>query len=341
MMPSLRSVSILLRRGNWLKITLLTALLLFLAVGSAGAFFAWEINQPKGTGQKKEIIFEKGASAREIADRLSSAGLINCANCFVAYVKLAGLEDQIQAGSYDIPPTLSIREIAEVLRHGTFDIRLTFLEGWRREEYLDYALSRLPVDSASFSEEFLAATQGGEGYLFPDTYLVPQNITARDLVALLKANFEKKWAPLAAAVGSQNLTQKEAVTLASIVQREAGTAEDAKIIAGIFIKRFKIGDKLDSDVTVQYALGFQENTGTWWKKSELTALDLNIDSPYNTRRYQGLPPGPICSPGLTALSAVAYPTSTDYLYFLYDKDGNVHYATTLAEHNANVAKYLH
>ncbi|OGC54567.1 hypothetical protein A2797_01605 [candidate division WWE3 bacterium RIFCSPHIGHO2_01_FULL_48_15] len=322
-----------------MKSIILALVLLLLATASAGGFFAWEINQPKGTGEKKEIIFEEGLSVREIANRLDSEGLIRSADFFVLYVKLSGFESQIQAGRYEIPPSLSIAQIAEVLRHGTFDVRLTFLEGWRKEEFLGYALQRLPVDSAAFSGEFLAATKDLEGYLFPDTYLVAQNISAGDLVDLLKANFDKRYAQLAEKISLRGLTQKEAVILASMIEREAYGSTDSAIIAGILLKRLELGWTLDVDATVQYALGYQESEGTWWKR-DLTSADLNVSSPYNTRRKQGLPPGPIASPGSVALGAVAEPQSTDYLYYLHDQDGIARYAKTLAEHNANVAKYL-
>ena len=156
---------------------------------------------------------------------------------------------------------------------------------------------------------------------------------------LLKANFDKRYAQLAEKISLRGLTQKEAVILASMIEREAYGSTDSAIIAGILLKRLELGWTLDVDATVQYALGYQESEGTWWKR-DLTSADLNVSSPYNTRRKQGLPPGPIASPGSVALGAVAEPQSTDYLYYLHDQDGIARYAKTLAEHNANVAKYL-
>lgn len=312
---------------------------LLLGTAAAGAFFAFEINQPKGGGIRKEIIIKPGTPVKEVAETLGKAGVLRETFVFLLYVKLTGLENQIQAGRYEIPSSLSIVQIAEVLRHGTFDVRLIFPEGWRREEYLAYALSRLPSDEAIFSKEFLAETKELEGFLFPDTYLIAQNVKAGDLVALLKGNFDKKYKEVADKIAARNISQKQAVILASLVEREARDAQDAKIIAGILIKRLDLGWALDVDSTVQYALGYQQEEKSWWKKT-LTFTDLNTSSPYNTRRGQGLPPGPIANPGMVALRAIAEPQATDYLYYLHDKDGNAHYAKTLQEHNANVARYL-
>lgn len=329
-------------RRPWVTTLLLALLLLFLVAASAGAYFAFEINQPKGRGEeRKEIIINAGTAVREIAERLKNEGLIRNATFFILYIKLAGLENEIEAGRYEIPSSLSIVQIAQVLRHGTFDIRITFLEGWRREEYLEHALRKLPVEEEVFSSGFLAETKDLEGYLFPDTYLVAANISAKELVALLKENFEKKYAQVAEKINMRNFSEQQAVILASIIEREAKDANDAPIIAGILIKRLNLGWTLDVDATVQYALGPQsaKNEGTWWKPV-LDSKDLNVDSPYNTRRYQGLPPGPIANPGVVALRAVAEPQASEYLYYLHDKKGDVHFANTLQEHNANVVKYL-
>lgn len=321
------------------KKVLLAFLFSLLAVGSVAGCISYELNRPAGSGLRKEVVIERGETLRQITTKLSENGLIRSPNLFIVYVTLKGLSSQIEAGRYEIPPSLSLREVIEVLRHGSFDIKLTFLEGWRREEFLEYALKRLPVDSAGFTKEFMAETQGLEGYLFPDTYLVPQDISAEELVVILRDNFEKKYAEVAEAVVTRNISKEQAVILASLVERETKSAEEAAVIAGILLKRLNFGWTLDVDASVQYALGYQEKEGTWWKK-ELTLADLAVGGPYNTRRVQGLPPGPICNPGLMALKAVANPQASEYLYYLHDKDGNVHFAETLEEHNQNVAKYL-
>lgn len=322
------------------KKTTLALLLLILAAASAFGCFIYEINRPAGSGPKKEITIARGETVRQIAEKLGEEDLIRSSNLFIAYVTLKGLAPQIEAGRYEIPPTLNMLQVIEVLRHGSFDIRLTFLEGWRREEYLEYALKRLPVDSETFTKEFMAETKGLEGYLFPDTYFVAQDISAKELVTILKENFDKKYAQVAEAILRQKLSEREAVTLASLIEREARRSEERAIIAGILLKRLGMGMPLGVCATVQYVLGYQEEEKTWWKKVITIDEDTKIDSPYNTYKYVGLPPGPISNPGLAALKAVANPQTSEYLYYLHDKDGNIHYAKTLDEHNQNVVKYL-
>lgn len=312
--------------------------LILVAVAAYG-YFILEINRPAGSGSKKEIVIEKGETVRGIAAKLEEEGLLRSANLFVAYVTFRGLAPQIEAGRYEILPTLSMLQVVEVLRHGSFDIRLTFLEGWRREEYLNYIAKQLPGEIDIFTEEFMTETKELEGYLFPDTYFVAQNISAKELVEILKNNFEKKYAEVAAAVAKQKLTKKQAVILASLVEREARQSEERAIIAGILLKRLELDMPLGVCATVQYALGYQEAEGTWWKKV-ITNEDTKVSSAYNTYEHVELPSGPICNPGLAALNAVANPQASEYLYYLHDKDGNIHYAETLDKHNQNVVMYL-
>ena len=135
------------------------------------------------------------------------------------------------------------------------------------------------------------------------------------------------------------LTFEQIITLASIVEREGRTASDRPVIAGILLKRLRANWPLETDATLQFALGYQPQEKTWWKK-EITVEDKKIDSPYNTYLNTGLPPGPIANPGLQSIKAVIYPEPTDYWYYLHDSKGVAHYAKTLDGHNANIAKYL-
>ncbi len=170
-----------------------------------------------------------------------------------------------------------------------------------------------------------------EGYLYPDSYDLPLNPDAKQLVGQMVDNFDKKVTPqLRTVYAAEGLTLHQAVTLASIVEKEVPSTSDRQIVAGIFLKRLQLGMPLESDVTVHYAadqLGVDFST--------------NLDSPYNTYKHAGLPPAPICNPGIGALTAVATPTSSDYLYFLAGSDGNTHFAKTFAEHQQNIQKYLH
>lgn len=326
--------------------------LIFLAVvaGSVGAVFIYRFHQPVGSEGKVEIVINPGESIQTIGKKLDQAKLIDFTS-FVLYVRLKNLTTKIQAGRYEVPLTLSPVQIVELLQHGTFDVRLTFLEGWRREQYLEYALSKLAVDDEIFSADFWAATENLEGYLFPDTYIVPVNISASELVGILHANFSKKYqGNIAAWESASGLTREQIVILASMLERETSSEsgeDEIRTIAGILIKRWKSGWRLDVDATVQYVLGrhwnaeWNDGEGRWeWWKERLTNADLAIDSPYNTYKHSGLPPGPIANPGLAALRAAANPKDSQYWFYLHDEDGKIHYAQTYEEHLQNVAKYL-
>ncbi len=224
---------------------------------------------------------------------------------------------------------------------------MTFLEGWRKEQYLEYVLSKLPVDDETFSEEFLTLTEDLEGYLFPDTYLVSIDISADELVEILRSNFEERYQDnVLQPAASSGLTQEQIVILASLLERETlerETEEEMQTIAGILVKRWRSPGwpthLLQVDATVQYALGYQEDNGEWWKDT-LTSADLAVDSPYNTYKIKGLPPGPIANPGVKALKAAAGYKESPYWYYLHGKDGKVYYATTLKEHSRNRELYL-
>jgi len=196
----------------------------------------------------------------------------------------------------------------------------------------------LAKEFAISEENFISAAK--EGYMFPDTYLVPVDTSAEKIVTILRKNFDKKVdTKVRDQAKKEGLTLNELITLASIVERESKTGSERPIIAGILLKRFKEGIPLGADATVQYALGYQSSEKTWWKKI-LTDEDLQTDSPYNTRKFAGLPPTPICNPGLAAIKAAADPKFTNYNFYLHDPQGKVHFAETLEEHNANIAKHL-
>ena len=178
------------------------------------------------------------------------------------------------------------------------------------------------------------------GYMFPDTYLIPQDATAGAIISIFTGAFDKKvTADMRADIRSAGMTLESVVILASIVEREGLTDEDRPVIAGILLNRLEIGWPLQADATLQYALGYQAQEKTWWKKV-LTDDDKKVKSPYNTYTNPGLPPGPISNPGIASIRAVIYPKKTEYMYYLHDPTGAVHYAKTLEEHNANVARYL-
>jgi UPF0755 protein len=240
------------------------------------------------------------------------------------------------------------------------EITLRFIDGWRLEEMANYLRQTQParIDADEFQAiaqrqrpfdlsryDFLASLPPEatlEGYLFPDTYRVPLDADAAYLVDLFLTNFGNRVTPeMRQAFGAQGLSLREAVTLASIVHREAVVATERPLIAGVFLNRLHSNTLLQADPTVQYALNYQPEEQTWWK-NPLFLEDLQIDSPYNTYLYMGLPPGPIASPGLDSLQAVANPTQTDFFFFVANCDGAVPgshaFSVTYEEHLANVQK---
>lgn len=292
-----------------------------------------------------------GEPPQSIASRLEASGAIPDAGAFVAYLEYAGLDRTIQAGDYELEPSLSPVEIAESLQDATpKEVTFSILPGWRLEEIA----ASLPTSGLEFSpSEFLTAARAWpadrplfedlppgttlEGFLLPGTYEVPRQSGVRMFLAILLDSFESSLSPdLRAEFGRQGLTLYEAVTLASIVQRESVIPEEMPLIASVFLNRLVIDMPLEADSTVQYALGYNDRQKTWWT-NPLTSRDLQVDSPYNTYRHPGLPPSPIANPGLEALRAVAFPAQTAYYYFRAACDGSGRhlFATTFAEHLQN------
>jgi len=217
----------------------------------------------------------------------------------------------------------------------------------------------LDRESVLPAQEFLAlAREGGfvhpflrdrpagatlEGYLFPDTYRLPAEAQASDLIERMLTNFDRRVTPqMRQDAAVQGLSLFQVVTLASIVEREGAMREELPLIAGVYRNRLDQGMKLDADPTVQYALGFQPGTGQWWKRPLQLEEYTQVDSPYNTYLYPGVPPGPICNPGLAAIEAVIYPAASDYLFFVRNDvadDGSHVFARTLEEHESNRQRY--
>lgn len=302
-----------------------------------GFYFYWNsLLSPVSRGGETVFIIEKGESSSSIAKRLEDKGLIRNAFAFQVMLRLSGVGRQIQAGRFQLNSSMSSKEIAIALTHGFLDQKVTLLEGWRVEEMAEYL--EATTGGRIKANEFL--TYAREGYMFPDTYLVAASTTAQEMAERMIGTFDQKVDDtFKKQLKAQGLTVEEAVILASLVEREAASKDDRPIVAGILLQRLRAGHPLEVDATVQYIIGKRPNSKQWWTK-EITADDLQIDSPYNTRKYAGLPPGPISNPGLDVLRAVINPKKTNYWYYLTDKRGVMHYAVTLDEHNENVAKYL-
>ncbi len=280
------------------------------------------------------FVVNKGEGIRSVAARLAQENLIRSPTSFYILVKFLGIEKQVQAGDFRLNKTMDAETIARELTHGILDVWVTTLEGWRVEE----VATRLAKDLDIPEQEFLKHAR--EGYMFPDTYLIPRDASPAAVARILLANFDKKVTPtLRRDALKSGLSFQEVLTMASVVEREGRTDEDRPVIAGILLKRLKADWPLEADATLQYALGYDPLGKTWWRKN-ITSDDKRVRSPYNTYLNPGLPQAPIANPGLAAIKSVIYPTQSPYWYYLHDPKGTVHYAKTLEEHNANIAKYL-
>jgi len=302
------------------------------------------------------FVVRPGASATVIGDQLQSNGIIRSGLAFRAIVRLKNLDSNIEAGDYELKPSSDVAAIVSVFASGKLvGGMLTIPEGWRALEIAD-ALDRAGITSRS---DFLHAVsqpafsipstldlpkgRSLEGFLYPDSYRFEPHSDASVVTERLAQNFAAHLSPSASdAYRFNGLDLTAAVTLASIIEREALVPTERPIIASVYLNRIHRGMKLQADPTVQFALvrvdGLPSRAAGYWK-APLTLADLSIASPYNTYRTAGLPPGPICSPGAASLEAVAHPATTDYLYFVARPDGSHAFARTLEEHQKNVATY--
>jgi UPF0755 protein len=316
-----------------------------------------ELTKPMSTDDTPiTFIVETGETAGTIALRLQEMGLISDAELFRLYVKYHGLDANLEAGEYTLRADMTMDEIAyELLEARYEEIEITILPGWRLEELAEM----LRDDTEIPPEEFLTQARQGdfdcpcladrplgsgvEGYLFPDTYRIPARADARQLIEILLSAFDAKFTPeMRQAAEARGMTVYQVVTLASIVEREAVLDWERPIIASVYLNRLDATKEtkgyLQADPTFQYAKGYDHTTGKWWNPMGLDEA-ATVDSPYNTFLYPGLPPGPICSPGLASLQAVVYPSETDFLFFYARGDGSHVFARTYEEHLQNQQQY--
>lgn len=319
------------------------------------------LDERPGVGARNTVDYKlaEGSTPSKVGSDLEQLGVIRSSRQLQVFLALTGLQDQLSAGEHRLRTNSSVAEVIDLItvKPGVDTLRVTFPEGIRIEEMAERAEQARLGTRESFLAAVAAAKlpsslqgaipegQGLQGYLFPDTYIMPIGSTSADLVAIMLETFRERFsAEMQAAVEARGLTVHQAVTLASIVEREAVVAEERARIAGVFFNRLAAGDTLGADPTVQFALAADPSSVEefgWWKL-ELTAVDLKIDSPYNTREKVGIPPGPITNPGLASLEAVANPEQTDFYYFVADAkkgDGSHVFAVTLDEHIRNQALY--
>ncbi len=313
-----------------------------------------DLNRPVGSDNSPiRFTVNLGDSPRVISENLFNASLISDSDLFVDYVRISDLDVQLEAGTYFPNQTQTIPEIALMLTDSSKSfIPFRILEGWRIEEvaaaidnnhlfgftgadFLAAAGRGSPPDPTFAATVGLPAGASVEGFLFPDTYQLPPEITPVGLRDLLTQAFlAQVGTQVAADAAAQGFSLYQITTLASIVQRESVNSDENPMIASAYRNRFDIGMKLDADPTVQYAIGFQN--GTWWP--QITQDDYTgVISEYNTYLNIGLPPGPIANPGLSAIRAAVYPETSDFLYFRAACDGSGYhnFARTFEEHVAN------
>jgi UPF0755 protein len=283
-----------------------------------------------------KIVIPKGRSVTQVANLLQEKKIIKSSLVFKIYCRLNQDRYQIQAGSFELSPSMDLAAILRTLSEGADDIWITFPEGLRREE-IAQSLSEYGLQSYN-EQEFLSLTVGLEGQLFPDTYLVPKEITTQNIVNLMQDTFNKRITSLQSDIQQSQYTLNQILTMASLLEREARGLEEMKLVSGVLWKRLEKGMPLQVDATLQYAMGYDESTQSWW--SAPLAGNKQFDSKFNTYLNPGLPPHPICNPGLDAITAALRPAQSEYWYYLHDPQGQIHFGRTLEEHNQNVNQYL-
>jgi len=346
---------------------------IFLAIGmgagviAAGVFIFFALSQTFQSTQaqvaKQPVVFtiEPGDSVREIADKLQSAGIIDSSGFFQLRLKLR-TGDTLKAGRFQVTPGMDTDQLITILSTAPSDIGLKFtiIEGQRVEEIAEkldaqnivsqtrfLELTDTPEGAATFQDDFLnesgrPADQGLEGYLFPDTYEIKQGEgdNSETVVGLMLQTMRDKFTPeMRTIVAERESNIHQTLTIASIVQREGVVKEELPLIAAVFWNRLEQGIALGADPTTQYAVA---ESPDWWPNLVNLGIQPNtVDHPYNTYVIVGLPPGPICNPGIDAIEAAVYPVETEYLYFVAKNDGTGEhaFATTLEEHERNSVQY--
>jgi len=342
------------RRGGRVLLWIIALFLLIILAAGGAAWYVYQQLQPvAGSPTTKNVIIPSGSSAREIGRLLEEQALIRNADMFNYYVKYKGVAPQLKAGEYQFTTGQTIDDLLAAMTEGKTVInseRFTIPEGWNVEQIADHLAKEGIVEKDAFLKEvnegefpefpFVAAIPKSaerknrlEGYLFPETYEVKKDATAHEVVSRMLAQFQKEWKPeWDEQLKKHNLTQDQAINLASIVEREVTVDKERPTVAGVYFNRIRDKWPLQADATVQFILGKQ--------RDRLTYDDLKVKSPYNTYTNPGLPPGPIASPGRFSIEAVVNPEQHDYFFYVTKKDGtSEHYfSKTLQEHNANNAK---
>ena len=321
--------------------------LVLLAVLAVGAWIFVTLERPfRGYDAPEQFVeIPAGAGSGSMGRRLAEAGVVRSATAFRAAVWLRGSSRRLQAGEYRFDQPMTTAQVVDKIARGDVYVRaITFREGLTNREMAALFESGSFGAAADFLTaarnvklvtDFDPAARDLEGYLFPDTYTLQRKTTAAQLVERMVSRFRKTLTPeMREEAGARGLSVRQLVTLASLVEKETGKAEERPIVAGVYTNRLRIRMPLQCDPTVIYAMML---AGRY--EGNIRREDLQMDSPYNTYRYPGLPPGPIAAPGEASLRAAAAPADVPYLYFVSRNDGSHVFATTLDEHNRNVVTF--
>ncbi len=322
---------------SFLTISIASASIIFIAVLTGYSYYNSQINNTisfSDNEKELKVTIERGMGVSEISEYFVKEGIIKNPIILKVYLFL-NKNKKIEAGYYRVPTeNLNLIKLVDFLQDGTFERKLTFIEGWRTEEYIDYLRKQI---NDEFADEFANSSYLKEGYMFPDTYIIEEDYPANSLASWMRNTFNKRVTPdLIGTAELRGLTLDDVVIIASILEREMNIKKDRPKVAGILIKRWESGWPLQADATVQYAKGTKSD---WWPpvgRDDLRA----IQSPYNTYINKGLPPAPISNPSLDSIQSVINYEKTPYWFYITGKDGITHYAETLEQHNDNVAKYL-
>jgi UPF0755 protein len=322
-------------------------LLLLIATGTAVVrFYLWAAMPYRGHGSSSVIVeIPTGSGLHQTLAILQAHGIVRPFMLDAIYLRMTGRGHGLKAGEFDFTRPMTPAEVFDKIIQGdVYHHRITVLEGSRSDEIFSLFERAGFGTRREFLEAFRETALLGdldpeavdlEGYLFPDTYSLPKGTTAQAIVRMMVARFREVFRPgWAAAAQARGLTVREAVTLASLIERETSIAEENRLVASVFHNRLREGMRLQCDPTIIYALAMRGQYD-----GNIRKRDMRIDSPYNTYRYAGLTPGPIGNPGASALEAAVEPAQSDYLYFVSMNTGRHRFSETLQEHNRAVWQY--
>jgi UPF0755 protein len=331
------------------KLKLLTAVFLVLLVALGGFFYFRHLVYFWRGGENLETVFviEKGQGVSEVSENLKEKGLIKSVWAFYYYLEKSEMSGKILPGEYELDGKMAIPELATVITSKKEEfVKVTFPEGFNVEKMAErlsanglpgaefLGLTKNPDD---FRDDYAFLTDRKiktlEGFLFPDTYFFKPDDTGEKIVRRMLSNFSNKYSgEISQKISNSGKSLLENIIMASIIEGEVRSAEDRKMVSGLFWRRIEEGKPLQSCASIAYVLGVN--------KKQYSFEDTRISSPYNTYLNTGLPPGPINNPGLDSILAASDPAKSDYLFFLSDPEtGKTVYSKTIEEHNANKVRY--